>query len=97
MSSNNGESAATWEPGSVSGAADSPGGRKTEAESQVRRFEHYEVMLDEAGRPIELSRGATGVRIRVASCTRKRAKDYHGWRDAGCGQFDRNDRSISLF
>ena len=29
--------------------------------SQVRRFEHYEVMLDEAGRPIELGRGAMGV------------------------------------
>jgi serine/threonine protein kinase len=29
--------------------------------SQVRRFEHYEVMLDEAGRPIELGRGAMGI------------------------------------
>ena len=29
--------------------------------SQVRRFENYEVMLDEAGRPIELGRGAMGV------------------------------------
>jgi hypothetical protein len=28
---------------------------------QVRRFEHYEVILDETGRPIELGRGAMGV------------------------------------
>jgi len=54
-----GESATTGEPGSVSGSADSPG--ETEGASQARRFEHYEVMLDEAGRPIELGRGAMGV------------------------------------
>jgi serine/threonine protein kinase/predicted ATPase len=53
------ESAATGEPGSVSGSADSPG--EAEGGSQPRRFEHYEVMLDEAGRPIELGRGAMGV------------------------------------
>ena len=29
--------------------------------SQAPRFEHYEVMLDEAGRPIELGRGAMGI------------------------------------
>jgi serine/threonine-protein kinase len=29
--------------------------------SQTRRFEHYEVMLDADGRPIELGRGAMGV------------------------------------
>jgi len=29
--------------------------------SQARRFEHYEVMLDEDGRPIELGRGAMGI------------------------------------
>jgi WD40 repeat protein/serine/threonine protein kinase len=29
--------------------------------AQVRRFENYEVMLDEAGRPIELGRGALGI------------------------------------
>jgi hypothetical protein len=29
--------------------------------SQVRRFEHYELMLDEDGRLIELDRGAMGV------------------------------------
>ena len=56
---NSAESAATGELGSVSGSADSQGW--TEAGSQVRRFEHYEVMLDEAGRPIELGRGAMGV------------------------------------
>ena len=54
-----GESATTREPGSVSGSADSPG--KTQGASQARRFEHYEVMLDEDGRLIELGRGAMGV------------------------------------
>jgi tRNA A-37 threonylcarbamoyl transferase component Bud32/predicted ATPase len=34
---------------------------ETDGGSQVRRFEHYEVMLDEAGRPIELGRGAMGI------------------------------------
>ena len=52
-----GESAATGEPGSVSelAAAEADGG------SQGRRFEHYEVMLDEDGRPIELGHGAMGI------------------------------------
>src|SRR5580704_9126597 len=54
-----GESAATGESGSVFGSAGSPG--DTEGRSQVLRFENYEVMLDEAGRPIELGRGAMGV------------------------------------
>jgi hypothetical protein len=49
----------TGEPSSVSGSTDTPG--ETEAASQGRRFEHYEVMLDEAGRLIELGRGAMGV------------------------------------
>ena len=53
------ESAATQEPGPISGPADSP--VETEGTSQARRFEHYEVMLDETGRPIELGRGAMGV------------------------------------
>jgi serine/threonine protein kinase len=53
------ESKATGESGSVSGSADSPG--ETEARSQARRFEHYEVMSDEDGKPIELGRGAMGV------------------------------------
>ena len=47
-----GESAVTGEPRSAPGSAgiaeDADGG------SQVRRFEHYEVMLDEHGRSIEL-------------------------------------------
>ena len=34
---------------------------KTEPSSKVRRFENYEVMLDEEGQPIELGRGAMGV------------------------------------
>jgi len=54
-----GESAATGESGSVCDSAGSSG--NTEGTPQVRRFEHYEVTLDEAGRPIELGRGAMGV------------------------------------
>ena len=53
------ESAATREPSSVSGSADSP--RETEGASQARRFDQYEVLLDEDGRPIELGRGAMGI------------------------------------
>src|SRR5215831_13652840 len=53
------ESAATQKPGPISGLADSP--VETEGRSQARRFEHYEVMLDESGRPIELGRGAMGI------------------------------------
>jgi hypothetical protein len=53
------ESAATGEPGSVSALAAST--EEADRGSQVRRFEHYEVMLDADGRPIELGRGAMGV------------------------------------
>ena len=53
------ESATTGELNSVSAPGDSPGG--AEGTSQARRFEHYEVMSDEAGRPIELGRGAMGI------------------------------------
>jgi hypothetical protein len=49
------ESAATGESGSVSSPGD------TKGTPQVRRFEHYEVMLDGDGEPIELGRGAMGV------------------------------------
>ena len=59
-----GESAATCEPASASGPADNPG--ETESGSQARRFEHYELMLDEAGKPIELGRGAMGVHLQGA-------------------------------
>ena len=52
-----GESSATGEPSSVS--AESP--RETEGASQPRRFDQYEVTLDEDGRPVELGRGAMGV------------------------------------
>jgi serine/threonine protein kinase len=34
---------------------------ETESVPIVRRFENYEVMLDQAGRPIELGRGAMGI------------------------------------
>jgi serine/threonine protein kinase len=54
-----GESAATEESGSVSGLAAST--EQADRGSQVRRFENYEVMLDEAGRLIELGRGAMGI------------------------------------
>jgi hypothetical protein len=53
------KSAAIGEPGSVSGSAASA--EEADAGSAVRRFEHYEVMLDENGRPLELGRGAMGV------------------------------------
>ena len=54
-----GASAATGESGSASESAASPG--DTDGTPQVRRFEHYEVMVDEDGRPIELGRGAMGI------------------------------------
>ena len=54
-----GESTATGESGSASESAGNP--RDTEGTAQVRRFEHYELMLDESGKPIELGRGAMGV------------------------------------
>jgi serine/threonine protein kinase len=55
-----GESAATGEPGSVSELA-AASSKEADGGSQGRRFEHYEVMLDEDGRPIELGRGAMGI------------------------------------
>ena len=53
------ESAATGESGSVSELAASI--EEANRGSQVRRFENYEVMLDQDGLPIELGRGAMGV------------------------------------
>jgi serine/threonine protein kinase/TolA-binding protein len=38
-----------------------PDTRETEAGTMVRRFDNYEVMLDDQGAPIELGRGAMGV------------------------------------
>ena len=55
-----GGSASTGESGSVSGLA-AASAEEADGGSQVRRFEHYEVMLDDDGRPIELGRGAMGV------------------------------------
>jgi serine/threonine protein kinase/Flp pilus assembly protein TadD len=37
------------------------GSAETEPGSSVRRFENYEVMLDQDGKPIELGRGAMGI------------------------------------
>jgi len=53
------ESEVIVEPSSVSESAAST--EDTEGTPQVRRFEHYEVMLDGTGRPIELGRGAMGI------------------------------------
>jgi serine/threonine protein kinase/tetratricopeptide (TPR) repeat protein len=53
------ESAVTGESRSASESATSPG--DTEGRLQARRFEHYEVMLGDDGRPVELGRGAMGV------------------------------------
>ena len=50
----------TGEQGSVSELA-AASSREADGGSQGRRFEHYEVMLDEDGRPIELGCGAMGV------------------------------------
>src|SRR5215831_11372053 len=55
-----GESASTGESGSVSGLA-AASAEEANGGSQARRFDQYEVMLDEAGRPIELGRGAMGI------------------------------------
>jgi serine/threonine protein kinase len=55
-----GESAATGEPGSVSELA-AASSKEADGGSQGRRFEHYEVMLDQDGKPIELGRGAMGI------------------------------------
>ena len=51
-------SKATGESGSNEIAASA---EEADGGSQVRRFEHYEVMLDADGRPVELGRGAMGV------------------------------------
>src|SRR5215469_14293329 len=56
---NSAESAATGESGSASESAGSS--KEADGGSQARRFDQYEVMLDEAGRPIELGRGAMGI------------------------------------
>jgi hypothetical protein len=37
------------------------GSEQGERTSSIHRFENYELMLDEAGRPIELGRGAMGI------------------------------------
>jgi len=54
------ESASTGESGSVSGLA-AASAEEADGGPHARRFDQYEVMLDEAGRPIELGRGAMGV------------------------------------
>ena len=55
-----GESTATGELGSVSRST-AASTEEADGGSQGRRFEHYEVMLGDDGRPIELGRGAMGV------------------------------------
>jgi hypothetical protein len=58
------ESATTAEPDSASKLA-AARAEETDGGSQVRRFENYEVMLDDDGRPIELGRGAMGITYRA--------------------------------
>ena len=53
------ESAASQEPSSSCGLTDSV--KDADGGVQVHRFENYELMLDEDGRPVELGRGAMGV------------------------------------
>jgi hypothetical protein len=53
-------STTTGEPGSVSVSA-AASTEEADSGSQIRRFENYEVVLDETGKPIELGRGAMGV------------------------------------
>ena len=55
-----GESTPTGESGSLSESTGAST-EQTDRASQVRRFDHYEVMLNADGRPIELGRGAMGV------------------------------------
>jgi len=54
-----GEGTAAEVSGSASGSAASV--EEASGGSHVQRFENYEVMLDEAGRSIELGRGAMGI------------------------------------
>src|SRR5271166_197954 len=54
------ESAATGIPSSVSELA-AASAEETDEASHARRFEHYKVMSDETGKPIELGRGAMGI------------------------------------
>ena len=60
------ESSATGESGSVSELSAST--EEADRGSQVRRFENYEVMLGEDGRPIELGRGASPTRRSTLIC-----------------------------
>ena len=54
-----GESRASKEPGS--GSASLKNVEEVDDGTRVRRFEHYEAILDDDGRPIELGRGAMSI------------------------------------
>jgi hypothetical protein len=58
------------------GQPTAPGRRKVA--SPARRFEHYEVMLDDDGRPIELGRGAMGVTYKALHVDLSKLKSPHG-------------------
>jgi tRNA A-37 threonylcarbamoyl transferase component Bud32 len=66
-----GESAATKEPSSVSGPAAAIT-EEADGGSQVRRFENYEVALDDDGKPVELGRGAMGITYKALDVNLRR-------------------------
>ena len=66
------ESGATGESGSVAELAAAIT-EEADGGSQLRRFEHYEVILDEAGKPMELGRGAMGITYKALYWARRPA------------------------
>ena len=65
-----GEPKSTGESGLITELAASV--EEADGGAQVRRFENYEVMLDEAGGPIELGRGAMGITYKALDADLRR-------------------------